>query len=275
MTAKSFAFDVGDVRCAVLLDGASIVGREGILRRYPDATEDDYRRAFAAIDLSLEEADSSLNALVMQLGDETVLVDAGEGKRPNRGYLMDSLQLAGIAPEAITRVVITHTHGDHILGLLTEAGEPTFPNATYVISREEMAFWEGRIAGPAVDQRRIVDMMERQGVRLIAMDEPIMPSLTAIPIPGHTPGQIALLLQSGSEKLIDMADLLHSPMQFAHPEWSSSFDADTSQSVPTRRALLGRAADENILALFYHLTFPGLGRVRRVGKGFSWEPLTT
>jgi glyoxylase-like metal-dependent hydrolase (beta-lactamase superfamily II) len=116
-------------------------------------------------------------------------------------------------------------------------------------------------------------MMQDKGLRLIDMDEQIIPGLTAVPIPGHTPGQIALLLESENEKLLTMADLLHSPMQFAHPEWSSNFDVDTGVSVPTRRAMLGRAADENMLALFYHLTFPGLGRVARADKGFTWTPL--
>ena len=105
------------------------------------------------------------------------------------------------------------------------------------------------------------------------MDEQIIPGMTAVPIPGHTPGQIAVLVESDQEQLMHMADLLHSPMQFAHPEWSASFDADTTLSVPTRRAALGRAADEHMLTLFYHLTFPGLGRVKQAATGFTWDRL--
>lgn len=273
MDAKAHSFEVGDARCTVLLDGASLTGRQGILKRYPDATEGDYERAYAEVGLSLDEADNSLNVLLVQTGGETVLLDTGEGDRPNRGYLPESLRLAGVAPEAITRVVVTHVHGDHTQGLLAPDGSPAFPNATYVISRPEMAFWEARIAAGAADQRPMIDMMARQGLRLIEMDGEIAPGLTAIPAPGHTPGHIAVLIESRGEKLIDLVDLLHSPMQFAHPEWSASFDADTGLSVPSRRALLGRAADENALALFYHLTFPGLGRVRRAGDAFTWEPL--
>jgi glyoxylase-like metal-dependent hydrolase (beta-lactamase superfamily II) len=160
-----------------------------------------------------------------------------------------------------------------VLGLISRANEPVFRHATYVISKEELAFWQGRIADGAADQRPIVTMMKAQGLRLIDMHEQFIPGMTAVPIPGHTPGQIAVLVESEHEQLMTMADLLHSPMQFAHPEWSASFDADTSISVPTRRAALGRAADENLLTLFYHLTFPGLGRVKHAAKGFTWEPL--
>ncbi len=275
MSGKSHSFQVGEIACTALLDGASLLGRDGVVKRFPDADEAAYRRAFAEIGLSLDEADSSFNVLAARIGGETVLVDTGQGGRPNGGLLPESLRLAGIAPDEVTLVVITHTHGDHVLGLLTDDGEPAFPNASYVISKEEMAFWEARIDDWAGDQRPIVEMMEAKGLRLIEMDEAITPWLTAVPLPGHTPGQIGLVLESGGERLLHLADLLHTRMQFAHPEWSPTFDADTSISVPTRRAGLAGAADGGMLTLFYHLTFPGLGRVRRVGEAFGWEPLET
>lgn len=272
MSARSYPFSVGRCACAVLLDGAAVIGRDGVLRRHPDATEADYRRAYAEIGLSLDDADSSLNVLVANVGGETVLVDAGEGS-PKGGHLLASLALAGLAPDDITLVVITHTHGDHVQGLLAADGRPAFPNATYVISQEEMAFWQARVAGGLASHQPIIALMQQRGLRLIALDEQIVPGLTAVPIPGHTPGQIGLLLESDADKLLHLADLLHSPMQFAHPEWSASFDADTSVSVPSRRRALQRAADEGALTLFYHLTFPGLGRVTPAGAGFAWEPL--
>ena len=273
MSAKRYAFKVGRVDCTVLLDGASVLGTAGIVRRYPDATEAEFRQAYADLGLSLDEADSSLNILVAHMGEDTVLVDTGEGGRPNGGGLLESMRLAGIAPEDITLVVLTHTHGDHVLGVLRNDHEAVFPHATYVISKAEMAFWQGRIAAGVADHRPLVTMMEEKGLRLIAMDEQIIPRMTAVPIPGHTPGQIAVLVESDQEQLMHMADLLHSPMQFAHPEWSASFDADTTLSVPTRRVALGRAADEHMLTLFYHLTFPGLGRVKHAATGFTWDPL--
>lgn len=270
MSVKPYSFTVGEIDCTVLLDGASQLGAEGIMRRYPDGTEAEYRQAYADIGLSLDEADNSMNILVAKMGRETVLVDTGMGIQSGRGHLLERLPLAGIKPEDITLIVITHSHGDHVLGLLTEGGQAAFPNATYVISKVEMDFWQGR-TGEQTEQQAIIDMMKEKGLRLIDMDEMIMPGLTAIPAPGHTPGHIALLFESGGEKLLHMADLLHSPMQFAHPEWSAFFDADTSVSVPSRYDALGRAADEDTLTMFYHLTFPGLGRASRAGDAFAWE----
>ncbi len=273
MSAKSYSFKVGKLDCAVLLDGAFRLGRDGIMKRFPVATEAELRQTYADLGLSLDEAASSFNILLARIGEEIVIVDTGEGGRPKGGLLPESLRLAGAEPDDVTLVVITHTHGDHVLGLLSDDQTPVFPNATYVMSKAEMAFWQGRIAGGAADHGPIAARLEARGLRLIDMDEPILPGMTAVPIPGHTPGQIALLLESEDQTLIHMADLLHSPMQFAHPEWSPTFDADTRISVPTRCDALGRAADENLLALFYHLTFPGLGRVKRAAQAFTWEPL--
>jgi glyoxylase-like metal-dependent hydrolase (beta-lactamase superfamily II) len=275
MDARSYAFRVGEIACAVLLDGASLLGRAGILKRFHDATEADYERTYADLGLSLDEADTSFNTLVAEVGGEVLLVDAGEGGRPKGGLLPESLRLAGIEREAVTRVVITHADGDHVQGLLTVDERPTFPNATYMISSNELAYWQGRIDAGIVNHRPYLDLMRGKGLRLIEGDAEILPGVRAVSVAGHTPGHTAVLIESRGERVIHMADLLHSPMQFAHPDWSASFDVDTSVSVPARRAALGRAADEDMLAVFYHLTFPGLGRVRRAGNGFRWEPVKT
>jgi glyoxylase-like metal-dependent hydrolase (beta-lactamase superfamily II) len=284
MNGQHYAFKVGEVECSVLLDGASVIGAERMMRRFPAGSEAEYRRAYADIGLAFDEADSSMNILLLRLGSAAVLVDSGEGGRPKGGGLPASLRLAGLTPDAVTLVVITHTHDDHVFGLLSESGAPLFPNATYVIAQQELAFWQSRVEASAeadpdggATQRAILAMLRSQGLRVIDLgaasgqDAQILPGLSAVPAVGHTPGHMALRLESGGESLLVMGDLLHSPMQFAHPEWSPRFDADPAASVPTRRRLLGRAADEGALALFYHLTFPGLGRVRRAGAGFLWQ----
>lgn len=274
LSGISYTFTVGSAECIVLLDGASLLGAERIVRRYPAATEAELREAYADVGYSFDTADSSLNILLARIGGETVLVDSGEAGKPNGGWLPDSMRRAGVDPASVTLVVITHADGDHVQGLLADDGTPVYPNATYVISEVEMAYWQGRIDAGTVAHGPIVALLRARGLRLIAMDEQIVPGLTAVPIPGHKPGMIAVLLQSDGEQLLHLSDLLHSPIQFAHPEWSASFDVDTSVSVPMRRAALGRAADQHMLASFYHLRFPGLGYIRRVGDAFAWEPLT-
>jgi glyoxylase-like metal-dependent hydrolase (beta-lactamase superfamily II) len=273
MSAEAYAFQVGNIVCTVVSDGESVIGKDGILRRFPNLSEAECREAFTAIGLSLDEAESSLNILIAKVGAETVLVDTGQAGRPNGGHLLAGMQQAGIAPDTVTMVVLTHTHGDHVLGLLTADNQPAFPKARYVLSKAEMEAWRKRVENNAPDQRAIIDMLEANDLRLIDGDEQIIPGLTAVSIPGHTPGQLALLFESEHERLIHLADMLHSPMQFAHPEWSPSFDADPILAATTRRNMLQRAAEENLLAIFYHLPFPGLGHVSRAETGFVWTPV--
>lgn len=276
MDAQYHRFTIGEVEAFALWDGGNHLGSEGLMRRFPDRDEAALRQAYIEAGAVLDDEVNSLNPLLLRIGGETVLIDTGEGSRPDRGLLPASLALAGIAPEAVTRVIITHTHGDHVQGLLTADGQPTYPNATYLISADELAFWQQRIdAGTADPHRPFLALIQAQGLRVIAMDEPILPGLTAVPLPGHTPGQIGVLVTSGGEQVIHVADALHNRMQFVHPDWSPRFDADTRYSVHTRQTLLAQAADKQRLLMAYHLPFPGLGRVRRAASGpnFQWEPV--
>lgn len=273
MIVQSYPFQVGGISCLIVLDGVSALGVEGILKRFPESTEAAYRKAYQAVGLSLDEAKSYFNILLARISGETVLVDAGQGGRPRGGQLPEGLRIAGIDPAEVSLVVITHAHVDHVWGLVSPDNTPVFPNARYVLSEVELSFWKKRIESSAGDQAPLVSLLESQGLELIPMDAPILPGLSAVPLPGHTPGQIGIVIESEGQSLWHMADLLHSPMQFAHPEWSPTFDADAHLAAISRRAALSQAAERGALTLFYHLSYPGLGRVKRAAQGFLWEPL--
>lgn len=268
--SSTYQFNVGQIECVVMSDGGGVIGAERMMSRFPNGDETAYRQAYAALGLDFDQADSGLNILLAKIGGETVLIDAGQAGRPNGGELPHNMRAAGIAPESITLVVLTHSHVDHVQGLIADDHTAVFPNARYVISRAEHAFWQRNLG-----ENPVLPMLEERGLRLIDMDESIIPGVTAVPLPGHTPGQIGVLFESDRESLIHLADALHSPMQFAHPEWSPRFDADPTASVLTRRAVLARCADHHLLTMFYHLTFPGVGIVRRSESGFVWDSRTS
>jgi glyoxylase-like metal-dependent hydrolase (beta-lactamase superfamily II) len=272
MNPQAFTFRIGEMTMTALLDGARIIGREGILKRYPDATEADYEQAFAEIGMSMDEAEFSLNVLLVETDNEKILIDGGEGGRPHGGLLLESLRQHQIDPNEITLVVITHTHGDHVLGLINhDTEELNFPNTRYVIAEAELHFWLERIKSSLPAQQVIVDKLQAKGLQLIAVDEQILGGVTAIPLVGHTPGHIGVRFESNGEQFWNLSDVLHSPIQFAHPEWSANFDVDTTQSVPTRQHILEQASDKNVLTMFYHLHFPGIGRVVRHENKFVWQ----
>ena len=218
--------------------------------------------------------------LLVQTGGQTVLVDTGFGPaaQPEQGQLGLGLAELGISPADVDRVIITHAHGDHYMGLVDGDGQPTYPNADVVMQSAEYAHWLGPDG--------VAEQNPEQGQRLKAAFDPVAerivqvegevelaPGVQAVLTPGHTPGHIGLMFESNGERAWTLVDALHVGVQFAHPDWSLTFDTDPDLAAETRQHVLARAADEELLTLLYHLKNP-LGHVVRDGENrFRWEPV--
>lgn len=210
-------------------------------------------------------------------GDETILIDAGQGMLAEEGGhgggLREALAELGIAPGDVTRVLITHLHGDHLLGLLDLSGgesRPTFPNARHHLSRIDWAWVEGFPA-----EQRDAYLGPLRGLPHLTLDtddEPPMPLVRYITTPGHTPGHRAILVESGGAAFCFLGDLAHDPeLQFADPENVTAWDAQPERTPASRRALAAeaRAGDWQLAAT--HAAFPPLGRLGEVeGPGWRW-----
>jgi glyoxylase-like metal-dependent hydrolase (beta-lactamase superfamily II) len=109
-------------------------------------------------------------------------------------------------------------------------------------------------------------------LELIEGEHEIVPGIYAIPAPGHTPGHLALVISSGTEQLLHVADAILDPLYVQHPDWRTVFDLSEAQASRTRAALLDRAAGRNTLVFGFHFPYPGFGRVNRNGNRWSWEP---
>ncbi|MFP4114049.1 MAG: MBL fold metallo-hydrolase [Spirochaetota bacterium] len=222
----------------------------------------------------------SFTLLLIRLGETTVLMDTGFGfdsggpGRPTSALLEE----AGTSAEEVDHVVITHCHGDHIGGLL-RGDTPAFPNASLVVSQAEYDYWTkpGSDAAPE-GARPIRDALAAYGgrVRTIAFNEEILrvgeSSIRSFGIPGHTPGQIGLVVQSGDASLRALVDTLHAEFQLAHLDWSPHYDRDPEQAARSRAAVLDEVAETGELVHFYHLAYPGFGRVVRSGDAYAWKP---
>jgi glyoxylase-like metal-dependent hydrolase (beta-lactamase superfamily II) len=225
-----------------------------------------------------------VNSFLIRHRGKLILSDAGTGQglqplQKNLGKLPDNLRAIGVEPAAIDIVALTHLHSDHSMGLLDEAGNKVFPNAELFIHEVEAAFWLDRALQPG-DSERIVNNSKKQRaltapyrdrIRRIK-DGEVLPGITAMLRPGHTPGHTNWLIQSGGERLLIWGDIVHlAAVQLARPDARLIYDVDTDLAARTRAEVLAWAAREKLVVAGAHLQFPGFGRVVRTGDRFGIE----
>lgn len=275
-----FRFTCGEARLTVLSDGYFSLPTTGL---GVNANPAEVRAFLERHYLSPDEGYSHTNHLLIETGEAVVLVDVGSGSRfmPTTGRLLDSMAEAGVDPDSITHVIITHAHPDHIWGIRDDFDEALFPQAEYIIGQVEFDHWmqDDLVNQVSAEEQQFVvgavNSLTVDGVdwRLVADGEDIVPGLRMIATPGHTLGHMSVMLDSGGQQLIALADAMsHTYTNFAHPEWVNGFDADGPQTVETRLRLLDMAATDRIAVLGYHFPFPGVGHVLREGDSWRFLP---
>lgn len=225
------------------------------------------------------------NVVLVKTGRELILIDAGSGAgfQPTAGKLQENLEAAGIAPDTITKVVFTHAHADHLWGVIDDFGDAgRFANASYVMSAAEWDFWcdpkTAEIApdwlkGMALGTARILTASEGKMERRQAGDS-VAPGLTYVATPGHTPGHMAVMIESGGQRLLVGGDVLaNTAISFARPDWRIGSDFDRDRAVTTRKTMLDQLSNDKILLAGFHLDWPGIGAVERHGAAYRFIPL--
>ncbi len=210
---------------------------------------------------------SGYAVFVVKKGNDVVLIDTGKG-----GKMLTLLQTIGIKPEDVQNILLTHSHFDHVGGLVKD-DQKVFPNATLWIDADELSFWK-----TARNKDYCQQCVKLYGEpKILTPDEKtaaIFPELVSVPLHGHTPGQTGFLLSSGDVKLLVVGDLLHNgAVQFARPDISIQYDNDPKQAAEVRRETLQWAADEQLLIAACHIPFPSVGTVKADGNGFRFQSL--
>jgi glyoxylase-like metal-dependent hydrolase (beta-lactamase superfamily II) len=275
-----YRFTMGEAELTVVSDGYFSLPTDGTgVNADPEEVQAFLRRHY----LSAEMGYSHTNHLVIDLGEARVLVDVGSGNRflPTTGRLMDNLGAAGIDPGSITHVVITHAHPDHIWGVRDGFDEAIIPGARYFIGEAEHRYWtQDDLVNqvPAEDQQFVLGAVNSINVDgadwVLARDgHEVAPGIRMVDTPGHTPGHMSVVVESGGKQLMALGDAMtHSLLSFARPQWYNGFDSDGEMAVTTRMRLLDMAAADGIAVLGYHFAFPGVGHVLREADGYRFLP---
>lgn len=256
---------LGALRLTSLHDADFIAANDG--RTFGlDASPNAVARALIEAGLPGDSIPLSVNVLLVRgIPGRVVLIDSGLGPKAG-GRLIASLAAAGVRPDQVTDVLITHSHGDHVGGLVAANGRPAFPKAVVRMSRPEWAWMQNQSGS-----KPVVDAIRAQ-VRPFEPGAPIMPGIQSVPLVGHTPGHMGYRMSFGASHLIDFGDTAHSSVvSLADPEWAIAFDNDKTLGKAVRRAMLERLARSHELVFAPHFPFPGTGRVAASGGGYKWQ----
>ena len=283
MPQGSCRFQVGSIACTVLSDGYY---RYPVAWFFPDADPEELHKALAARHQTPESVLSPYTCLLIETGRHVVLVDTGAGEYSRTsGAIQARLEMAGIRPRDVDTVILTHAHPDHIGGAVDMIGRPAYPNARYVLSELEWEFW----TGPRTDlhtlrlpedtkaeinstARRCLGPLRHQ-VEPVDCETEVVPGVTVIPAPGHTPGHLAVLISSEGESLLNLGDAAVHPLHLERPGWQNGFDWQSDRGVATRRNLVERAAAGAMRVMAFHFPFPSVGRIASCEQGgWQWTP---
>jgi glyoxylase-like metal-dependent hydrolase (beta-lactamase superfamily II) len=285
LSNSNFKFTLGKLELMVITDGHILFKpvqpsfAPGIPKKEVEkALEDDF--------LPPNQVDLAINVLVVRSGNRVILIDAGCGNTLGStcGWLVKNLPEAGLKPEDITDVVLTHAHPDHLGGLLSKGGEPVFAKADIYLSKPENDFWlspdpdfsksknhDAALKSLIINTARKTIKGVQPQLHLFNEGDTLFDCLKLKIAAGHTPGHTVITVFSDGEELVHTADLVHSEaLVFAHPEWGFDGDTNFAQAALTRKNVLEDLAETRKLVFSYHLPWPGLGHVRKKGQGYEW-----
>ncbi|EDY20529.1 beta-lactamase domain protein [Chthoniobacter flavus Ellin428] len=276
-------FHIGDATAYVLNDGYMPMPIQPMLAT--EAPAEELAKVLAA-HFQKPVAEMPFNVLLVNLRGEWVLFDAGAGgfSAPTIGRLLPVMVAAGVQPEQITGIFISHAHSDHIGGLVdAKTKELVFPHAKYFMHQREFDYWTAPspdVSGLRLPKEFISGMLEmvqtvlnkaKPKIQMIAPGDRVLEGIELIDAPGHTPGHFAFAITSGNEQLLHIVDAAHHEvLMFEHLDWTMAGDSTPALASVTRKKLFDRAAADRSRIFAAHFAYPALGYVRKNDTGYEF-----
>ena len=276
---------LGDYELTQLADGARTFPMpDGFIVNLP---KDQALAAAEAAYLPKGQVTIPFNPMVVNTGSKLIVIDTGNGlgafeaSKGAVGQMNANMKAAGIDPNAVDLVLISHFHGDHIGGLKTADGKLVYPNAEIKVPATEWAFWtdeanqakaNGFNKGQFANVKKMLDGLGDKVTKFEAGKE-VAPGITSVATPGHTPGHVSFVIASGNARILVQSDVSNIPALFLNrPDWQVVFDNDPNLAVATRHKFYDMAVAEKAAVIGYHFSFPSVGHVEKDGSGYRLVP---
>jgi glyoxylase-like metal-dependent hydrolase (beta-lactamase superfamily II) len=278
-----YRFRLGEATAYVLSDGSMATSIQPMLAT--EAPAEDVAKTLAA-QFQTTNAQMPFNVLLLHHGNEWVLFDAGAGgfSGPTLGRLLPVMAAAGVKPEQITGLFISHAHPDHVGGLIDPTTKQlVFPQAKHFISKREFDYWTApspdvsgmrlpkEFVASAIQTAQTVLNGAKSKLEMVAPGDRLLEGIELIDAPGHTPGHLAFAITSGNEQLLHIVDAAHHEvLMFAHLDWTMAGDSVPALASATRKRLFDRAAADRSRIFAAHFAYPALGFVRKNESGYEF-----
>jgi glyoxylase-like metal-dependent hydrolase (beta-lactamase superfamily II) len=197
---------------------------------------------------------------------------------PTCGFIQEALKEAGLVPNDITDIFLTHLHPDHIAGTINTDGTAVFENATLKVLDKEYNFWssqdfdETEVNGADwANLAKAVLNAYKDRLETLSFDSDIASGISSVSIPGHTPGHSGFRVDDGNESLIQMGDILHVPnLQLINPNVATVFDIDPEAALKSRKGVLDMVSTDKMLCTSGHMLDQKFGHLEKKGTGYNF-----
>lgn len=284
LVPSRYAVRVGNVDVVMISDGILPLPTSTLSTNVSEA---DRNAWFDGRFLQRDMFDWALNIALVRSGDRLILIDSGVGDGfeyfTRAGRTVMRLESAGIDLSAITDIVITHMHMDHVGGLNVDGVKAKLrPDVRIHVSATEVKFWQNPDfsrtvmpeAVPPSLRKAAAKFVELYSENFVLFDQTVevAAGVTARVTGGHTPGHCVVEIASDGEKLTFVGDALFE-VGFDNPQWQNGFEHDPETALDVRLALMNDAAETGAMLAAAHVAFPSVGHVIKNAHGFRFVPV--
>ncbi|EKS71416.1 MULTISPECIES: MBL fold metallo-hydrolase [Caballeronia] len=284
LVSSRYAVRIGDIDVVLISDGVLPLPTSTMSTNVSEADRNEW---FDGRFLQRDTFDWALNIALVRSGERLILIDSGVGDGfeyfSRAGQSVMRLESAGIDLAAITDIVITHMHMDHVGGLNVDGVKAKLrPDVRIHVSAAEIAFWKNPDfsktvmpeAVPPALREAAAKFAKRYSENIVQFDQTVevAQGVSARVTGGHTPGHCVVDVASNGEKLTFVGDAIFE-VNFDNPDWQNGFEHDPEACVDVRIALLDDAADTGTLLAAAHVAFPSIGHVAKSGERYRFVPV--